>query len=406
MTMNRMNLRLNNAWLIVAVATFALSLSSCGILGLGGKKNASSLDSRVEGSKGEIVSFAEVRRDYEQYIPSGMVVVPSGTFHMGQADEDPAATQINFNKQVTISSFFMDQTEVTNNQYRLFVDLLTSFSGGNPEDPDAATELGTIPSEYEEKVMTALFTNQETGSVDIPLYEDVMEKYHPDINRWVEEYAHHMGDPLMEYYYSHPAFDDYPVVGVDWYAARVFCQWRTFHLGYYKQVVKGEKYAVPRFRLPSEAEWEYASRGGRDLAKYPWGGPYLRNTLGCMLANFKPGRGNYYDDGFVYTGPVAQYFPNDYGLYDMAGNVAEWCEDAYHESTMPVVWDVNPVFNQPITENGPEDRNPFNRRVIRGGSWKDIAHYCETGTRTYQHWDSASTSIGFRCAMTYLGRSE
>jgi gliding motility-associated lipoprotein GldK len=166
----------------------------------------------------------------------------------------------------------------------------------------------------------------------------------------------------------------------------------------------------PRFRLPTEAEWEYAARGGRNLAKYPWGNPYVRNTLGCMLANFKPGRGNYYDDGFAYTAPVASYFANDWGLYDMAGNVAEWCQDAYYEAAVPTVWDMNPVFDPQSKKGdansiGYSNLSAYPRRVVRGGSWKDIAYFLETGTRTYQHFDSTSTSIGFRCAMTYLGRS-
>ena len=101
---------------------------------------------------------------------------------------------------------------------------------------------------------------------------------------------------------------------------------------------------MPAFRLPSEAEWEYASRGGRDMAKYPWGNPYARNMKGCLLANFKPGRGNYYDE-----------------------RIAE--------------------------------------KVTRGGSWKDIAYFIETGTRQFEHKDSARSSIGFRCAMSYIGRS-
>jgi gliding motility-associated lipoprotein GldK len=151
----------------------------------------------------------------------------------------------------------------------------------------------------------------------------------------------------------------------------------------------------PRFRLPSEAEWEYAARGGRDMAKYPWGNPYIRNAKGCMLANFKPGRGNYYDDGFMYTAPVASYFSNDYGLYDMAGNVAEWCNDAFHESSVPKVWDLNPTY---IDKDEP-------RKLIRGGSWKDIAYYLETGTRDYEYEDTTKSYVGFRCVMTYLGRS-
>jgi gliding motility-associated lipoprotein GldK len=202
-----------------------------------------------------------------------------------------------------------------------------------------------------------------------------------------------MGDPLMEYYYTHPAFDDYPVVGVDWFAAKYFCDWRTKHKNNYN--VENGMAPMPNFRLPSEAEWEYAARGGRDMATFPWGGPYLRNAKGCMLANFKPGRGDYYSDGYTYTGPVGAYFPNDFGLYDMSGNVSEWCEDAYYDAAVPVVWDLNPTYYN--------DKEP--RKIVRGGSWKDIAYFLETGTRNFEYQDSARSFIGFRSAMIYLGRS-
>jgi formylglycine-generating enzyme required for sulfatase activity len=114
-----------------------------------------------------------------------------------------------------------------------------------------------------------------------------------------------------------------------------------------------------------------------------------------MLANFKPGRGDYYSDGFTYTAPVGQYYPNDFGLYDMSGNVAEWCEDAYSEATVPIVWDLNPTYY--------DDNEP--RKIVRGGSWKDIAHFLETGVRNFEYQDSARSFIGFRSAMIYIGRS-
>jgi sulfatase modifying factor 1 len=297
------------------------------------------------------------RESWIQTIPYGMVVCPSGTFHMGQADEDVPATQINHNKQVTIGGFYMDETEITNNEYRQFVNVMLQ---------DSVSVLG------EEYVMTELY---------------------PDTTVWVRDFSHHMGDPMMEYYYAHPAFDEYPVVGVDWWAAKYFCEWRTKLMNDWR--ASQGMWSMPRFRLPSEAEWEYAARGGRDMAKYPWGNPYMRNAKGCMLANFKPGRGNYYDDGFMYSSPVASYFSNDYGLYDMAGNVAEWCEDAFNPSAVPVVWDLNPTYY----------RDDETRKIIRGGSWKDIAYYCETGSRTYEYQDTSKSYIGFRCVMTYLGRS-
>jgi len=290
-------------------------------------------------------------------VPYGMVVCPSGTFHMGQADEDVSHSRANMNKQVTIGGFYMDDTEITNNEYRQFVQ--------------------------------AMLTDSSALGVDV-----IMKEYYPDTTVWVRDFSHHMGDPMMEYYFAHPAFDDYPVVGVDWFAAKKFCEWRTQFLNDYR-VNQANLFRMPDFRLPSEAEWEYAARGGRDMAKYPWGNPYIRNSKGCMLANFKPGRGNYYDDGFMYSSPVASYFANDYGLYDMSGNVAEWCEDAFYNASVPVVWDLNPTYF--------DEAEP--RKVVRGGSWKDVAFYLECGTRTFEYQDTTKSYLGFRCAMTYLGRS-
>ena len=325
-----------------------LMMQSCGLFG---KKNKKSGDDR-----GELVGAPD-RPGWKQTIPFGMVYVPAGVFHMGQADEDVSHTMINQNRQISISGFFMDDTEITNNEYRQFINLYLKDS------------VATLGEDY------------------------IMKELYPDSTVWERNFTHHMGDPMVEYYYQHPAFDDYPVVGIDWWAATIFCKWRTTYLNNYR---RSQNVAdAPSFRLPSEAEWEYAARGGRDLAKYPWGSPYLANTLGCLLANFKPGRGNYYNDGFMYTAPVASYFPNDFGLYDMAGNVQEWCNDAFAEASMPQIWDLNPTFDDP--------EEP--RKVIRGGSWKDVAFYLETGTRAFEFRDSTKSYIGFRCVMSDLGRS-
>lgn len=305
---------------------------------------------------GDLVGVQD-RVGWTQSVPYGMVVCPSGTFHMGQADEDVPQTFINQNRQITIGGFYMDDTEITNNEYRQFIEVIIN------------------------------------DSIDVLGEDYVMNELYPDTAVWVDDFTHHMGDPMMEYYYMHPAFDDYPVVGVDWEAAHYFCEWRTNYMNTWRTDMG--MFENPRFRLPSEAEWEYAARGGRDMAKYPWGNPYIRNAKGCMLANFKPGRGNYYDDGFMYSSPVASYFSNDWGLYDMAGNVSEWCEDAFNPSSVPVVWDLNPTYY----------KDDEFRKIIRGGSWKDIAFYLESGTRDYEYKDSTKSYVGFRCVMTYLGRS-
>ena len=154
--------------------------------------------------------------------------------------------------------------------------------------------------------------------------------------------------------------------------------------------------------MPSEAEWEYAARGGRKLAPYPWGGYYVRNAKGCLLANFKPGRGDYTDDGGMYTVKADAYFPNDYGLYCMAGNVSEWTSSAFVENAYGLEHDLNPDVKYDAKDTDPE---VMKRKVIRGGSWKDISYYLQTGTRHWEFQDSAKSYIGFRNVLTFLGRS-
>jgi len=157
---------------------------------------------------------------------------------------------------------------------------------------------------------------------------------------------------------------------------------------------------VQNYRLPLETEWEYAARGGLDLSKYPWGGPYTRNYEGCFLANFKPLRGNYIDDGAAYTSAVASFEPNEFGLYDMSGNVAEWTSCAYHPSSYIFSHDLNPDYKYNAK---PDDPPILKRKVIRGGSWKDIGYYLQVSARDYEYQDSAKCFIGFRNVRTYIG---
>jgi formylglycine-generating enzyme required for sulfatase activity len=159
------------------------------------------------------------RPKWDQPTPYGMVVIPPGSFHLGQNDQDVNYSQIAHNKQITISAFYMDDTEITNNEYRQFITMA----------------MDTLPA-------------------------DVAELVYPDTMVWMRDFVFAYNEPLTENYYWHPAFDDYPVVGVNWYAASEFCRWRTSHYNDYRAQI--EMPPLPRFRLPTEAEWEYASRGG------------------------------------------------------------------------------------------------------------------------------------------------
>lgn len=346
---------------VLVALSFAFLFQGCdtvnkilGREGKGGKGGGGSVQDPLAGIKNGQID-AKARKGYKQDAPQGMVLIPSGSFMMGQADEDVMSTRINMNKRISIPAFYMDDTEISNNEYRMFVNSIMA---------DSLEVLG------EEFVMTNLY---------------------PDTTVWKKDFTYHNGDQLTENYYGNPAFDNYPVVGVSWDAAQFFCKWRTELYNNYR--AENDEFRSPRFRLPSEAEWEWAARGGAEGAKYPWGNPYVANTKGCYLANFKPNRGNYQKDGYQYTAPVNAFEANGFGLYNMAGNVAEWTQDAYAETYVPVTWDLSPNY----------DNRDEPRKVIKGGSWKDVAHYLESGTKTFEYQTATKSYIGFRCVMDRMG---
>ena len=206
---------------------------------------------------------------------------------------------------------------------------------------------------------------------------------------------------MTERYFWHQAYDNYPVVGVTWQQARAFCTWRTQLRNSFLSSKKSA--LVSEFRLPTETEWEWAARGGDRLNPYPWGGPGTRNVKGCFLANFKPLRGNYLADGGLRTLIVGCYPPNHYGLYDMSGNVAEWTNSAFDPTSYNFTWDMNPDY----TYNAKDDDPPvMKRKVIRGGSWKDISYYIQVTTRDFEYQDTARSYIGFRTIQPFMGRNK
>ena len=368
--------------------------------------------------------------------PKGMVYVPAGTFHMGPSDEDVNFNYTSRNKQVSINGFWMDATEITNNEYRQFVNWT--------RDSLAAVELGYIKSsadgdtavdwkkaatiKYDKANMEKLSAlvlapdNRLYGKMDLDpdkmVYnvqgydfkeaakrenanrprKDFIYRYNqkvfPDTLVWMRDFSYSYNEPMAKRYFSHPSFGNYPVVGVNWKQAVAFCAWRTHYLNAYNEK---KKYAQESdFRLPSEAEWEYAARGGRTQSMYPWGNYYLRNKKGCLLANFKPGRGNYPEDGGFYTVRADAYWPNDFGLYNMAGNVAEWTGSYFYEGSYNFQHDMNPDVRYNAKDSDPPR---MKRKVVRGGSWKDVGYFLQTSTRTYEYQDSAKSYIGFRCVI-------
>jgi gliding motility-associated lipoprotein GldK len=221
---------------------------------------------------------------------------------------------------------------------------------------------------------------------------------YPDTLAWISDFTYSFNEPLTEMYFWHPGYDEYPVVGVTWKQATAFCIWRSELQNNFLRS-KGQP-VVMKYRLPSEAEWEYAARGGLDNNVYPWGGLYTRNNQGCFLANFKPLRGRYDDDGGMRTMSVGSFSPNDFGLYDMAGNVAEWTSSAFDETAYAFMHDLSPDYKYNAL---PGDHHVMKRKVIRGGSWKDVGFFLQNSTRTYEYQDSAKSYVGFRCVRDYIG---
>lgn len=426
------------------------------------------------GDRGQLVGAEGKKWNPEK--PYGMTLVPGGAFIMGKSDDDIADQKSAPPKTVTVRSFYMDETEITNSEYRQFVEYVkdsivrvnlaimaeqmgeTPGNGGIGEyafadyDPENLTpyeeymmnSYGTggatdsyenrrlnkdidiewdtrdYPDVYYAEVMDSLYIPMEEAyngqrTIDVKKlrfkysWMDIQQaaraeegkrgafireedvRIYPDTTVWIKDFAYSYNEPMHNDYFWHSAFDDYPVVGVSWKQAQAFSRWRTIYHNAYRRR-KGD-HDVPTYRLPTEAEWEYAARGGLEGATYPWGGPYTKNDRGCFMANFKPLRGDYAADQALYTVEAQSYDPNDYGLYNMAGNVSEWVNATYDPSAYEYMSSMNPTVN--IQEDL--------RKVVRGGSWKDVAYFLQVSSRDYEYADSARSYIGFRTVQDYLG---
>ena len=430
--------------------------------------------------------------DYEGQITGpNLVLIEGGTFTMGLTQDDVIAEWNNVPRRVTVSSFYMDETEVTNIAYKEYLyDLKTTYVS----------------------------------------YPEVFREALPDTLVWREELA--FNEPLVQTYFRHPSYDDYPVVGVNWHQANKYAKWRSdrvnemlliekgilnpnpeqkdsdkfdtdaYLAGQYQGSVRknlpdlstgGERAVrfedgilLPEYRLPTEAEWEYAAlalQGNQASSKdelitdrriYPWNGNTARykkhdRNQGDIQANFKRSRGDYMgmagnlNDNASTPGPVRSYLPNDFGLYNMGGNVSEWTADVYRPMTSLTLSDVedqdlNPfrgnvfeskvldengdlvekdslgnIRTRVITDEEAAERENYRTadardyldgdmtevnygygittlindsvRVYKGASWSDRLYWVSPGTRRFRNEMTADRDLGFRCAMIRMGSS-
>ncbi len=218
-------------------------------------------------------------------------------------------------------------------------------------------------------------------------------RVYPDTTCWVNDFPNANNESYMRLYFTSPAYNDYPVVGVTWEQAEAFCAWRTNYL--LRSLGPQARY-IQRYRLPTEIEWEYAARG-KEGNPYPWQGEEMKNEKGCFYANFKPDEGNYTDDGNLITSKVGIYGANSNGLYDMAGNVAEWTSTVYTEAGVAAMADLNPELSYNAAL---EDPYVLKRKSVRGGSWKDPLSYIRSAWRTWEYQNQPRSYIGFRCVRS------
>jgi len=366
----------------------------------------------------------------EQETGPGLILIQGGTFSMGRVEQEVNYDWNNIPRRVTVSSFYLDESEVANVHYREYLYWITRVFGAD--------------------------------------YPEVVKKALPDTLIWRSKLA--WNEPYVELYFRHPAYNYYPVVGVNWLQANDFCSWRTdrvneyilwregfidinpnqtsddnfntdaYYSGQYEGLViqdmpnldpnmdtrkvrMEDGILLPRYRLPTEAEWEFAALGliGNSYFErvterriYPWNGHYVRNpgpkSMGYMMANFKRGRGDNMgvagklNDNADITALIYAYWPNDYGLYNMAGNVSEWVMDVYRPISFEDVGDFrsfrgNVFKTQVRDEEGMIAEKDSLGRIM----WRDVTEEENLDRRNYKKADNINFLDGDLESSIFFG---
>lgn len=453
----------------------------CGCMGSKGAMGGSNAGGELTGVGGT--------RTFAEPTPFGMTLIKRGHLKMGIENQDSLWGKETPVKDISVDGFWMDETEVTNSEYKQFVYWvrdsilrerladpnyggdetfkITEDRNGDPVKPylNWKKALPRKPNEDEQRAFESLYiTNPVTGekmldasqlnyryeiydyvaaaqrryrlnpeernlntdfqvnpdeeimiskdtayvdeegrivreTINRPLTGpwDFLNTYivniYPDTTCWVNDFKNADNELYLRQYFNNPNYNEYPVVGVTWEQANAFCAWRTDYL--LKGLGPQARY-VQRYRLPTEAEWEFAARG-KEGNEFPWESTDMKNGKGCFYANFKPDQGNYTEDGNLITSRVATYGTNSNGLYDMAGNVAEWTSTVYTEAGVDAMNDMNPQLSYNAAK---EDPYRLKKKSVRGGSWKDPESLIRSAWRSFEYQNQPRSYIGFRCVRS------